>query len=65
MQAKPPHTRRVFMQQRLPTPSVDEAPVVGTVACQFRFVHQRPLAAKRMVVVPTTAYGRNRPIVLM
>ena len=23
------------------SPSVDEAPVVGTVACQFRFVHQR------------------------
>ena len=25
----------------------------------------RPLAAKRMVVVPTTAHGRNLPIELM
>ena len=43
MTGRQPHDL-VFEQYgaaQLPTPSVDEAPVVGTVACQFRFVHQR------------------------
>ena len=42
---------------QLPTPSVDEAPVVGTVACQFRFVH---LAARARAGRDTTGRADDR-----